>query len=46
MESKPSIVVLGSINVDSFLDVKRIPAMGETLQSEGFSIRFGGKVGH
>lgn len=45
MESSiPKIVVLGSLNVDVFLQVKRMPVIGETLQTEGIVKGFGGKV--
>lgn len=43
--SIPKIVVLGSLNVDVFLQVKRMPVIGETLQTEGLVKDFGGKVG-
>jgi hypothetical protein len=42
--STPKIVVLGSLNVDVFLQVKRMPVIGETLQTEGLIKGFGGKV--
>jgi ribokinase len=44
METKsPSIVVVGSLNVDHTLRVPRIPAPGETLTSSSMLTCFGGK---
>ena len=44
MEPKsPSIVVVGSLNVDHTLRVPRIPAPGETLTSSSMLTCFGGK---
>lgn len=42
--ARPKIVVLGSLNIDVFLQVKRMPVIGETLQTEGLVKGFGGKV--
>ena len=43
MASAPSIVVVGSLNVDHTLRVPRIPAPGETLTSSSMLTCFGGK---
>jgi len=43
MASPPSIVVVGSLNVDHTLRVPRIPAPGETLTSSSMLTCFGGK---
>jgi ribokinase len=43
MTSAPSIVVVGSLNVDHTLRVPRIPAPGETLTSSSMLTCFGGK---
>ncbi|MFM7605279.1 MAG: ribokinase [Prosthecobacter sp.] len=40
---RPSIVVVGSLNVDHTLRVPRIPAPGETLTSSSMLTCFGGK---
>lgn len=41
--TRPSIVVVGSLNVDHTLRVPRIPAPGETLTSSSMLTCFGGK---
>ena len=43
MASAPSIVVVGSLNVDHTLRVPRLPAPGETLTSSSMLTCFGGK---
>ena len=43
MASPPSIVVVGSLNVDHTLRVPHIPAPGETLTSSSMLTCFGGK---
>ena len=37
------ITVVGSINVDNVLKVKRLPKKGETISAESYDIKFGGK---
>jgi sugar/nucleoside kinase (ribokinase family) len=45
MQSKSNrIIVLGSLNMDLFLEVHRMPVIGETIQTEGVVKGFGGKV--
>ncbi len=39
----PSVVIVGSANVDQVFRVTAIPAPGETVLSNGFSIALGGK---
>jgi sugar/nucleoside kinase (ribokinase family) len=47
MEKKAGfIVVLGSLNIDLFLEVHRMPVLGETMQTEGVIKGFGGKVSY
>ena len=41
---KKKIVVLGSINIDIFLKIDRQPHIGETMQSKGMTMGYGGKV--
>ena len=39
----PTIVVVGSINMDMTIQTARIPLMGETVFGEGFKLHAGGK---
>lgn len=39
----PRICVLGSLNVDYFTKVKKLPAPGQTVAASALEIRFGGK---
>ena len=41
--SSPSVVVVGSLNVDLIAQVERLPAAGETVPASGLLRRFGGK---
>ena len=34
MEVKPRVAIVGSMNVDVFLRMQRMPALGETLASK------------
>ncbi len=43
MSTHPKIVVVGSLNVDHTLRVRRLPAAGETLRASGAHSCFGGK---
>lgn len=43
MELKPTIVVIGSINIDLVTYTPRVPTGGETLTAHGFSVGLGGK---
>jgi ribokinase len=43
MEGSKKICVLGSANADHFLYVKKIPAVGETIQSQRYFTANGGK---
>jgi len=43
MGSVPSVIVVGSANIDQVFSVERIPAPGETVLSKGFSRALGGK---
>ena len=38
------IVVVGSLNVDTFMLVKGLPQAGETIAAKGVKKAFGGKV--
>lgn len=40
---KNRILVIGSINVDYVIHTHRLPALGETITGEAFSMNFGGK---
>ena len=42
----PIISVVGSLNADIFIQVKRCPMIGETLDATGVKRAFGGKVRH
>jgi ribokinase len=44
--SPPSIVVIGSINMDFVMRVSRMPAIGETLAGKDFAFVPGGKGGN
>ena len=44
MHSTPKISVVGSINVDFFLKMRRMPQLGETLASDSMVRAYGGKV--
>jgi hypothetical protein len=41
---KTNIVVLGSINIDTFLTVDRQPQIGETMRATSMKMGYGGKV--
>lgn len=43
-ESHAHLIVVGSINVDTVLQLQRIPAPGETLGADGMERHPGGKV--
>lgn len=43
MASKPTIAVIGSLNVDLVTRTIRVPLAGETINANSFSIGFGGK---
>lgn len=43
--SKPQLVVVGSLNADTVLEVDRIPEGGETMNAKTLSTFPGGKVG-
>jgi sugar/nucleoside kinase (ribokinase family) len=43
-KQKMNIVVLGSINIDTFLTVERQPQVGETIKASSMKQGFGGKV--
>jgi ribokinase len=43
MEGRKKICILGSANADHFLYVKKIPAVGETIQSQRYFTANGGK---
>ncbi|KIW17848.1 hypothetical protein PV08_05043 [Exophiala spinifera] len=43
MESKPTIVVIGSLNVDFVTLTARVPGPGETLRGEALTVSAGGK---
>ena len=43
MTSTPTILVVGSLNVDQTLRVPRLPAPGETLTARGATTCYGGK---
>lgn len=43
MEGRKKICVLGSANADHFLYVKKIPAVGETIQANRYFTANGGK---
>ena len=43
MPAKPTILVVGSINIDMVMRTPRMPAPGETLRGKGFSTSPGGK---
>lgn len=43
MASKPTIAVIGSINMDLVTYTPRVPVGGETLTAHGFSVGLGGK---
>lgn len=38
-----NVLVIGSINVDYVIHTDRLPALGETITGEAFSMNFGGK---
>ncbi len=42
-EQVPSVVVIGSMNIDLITYVRRVPAAGETVMGERFESGFGGK---
>jgi sugar/nucleoside kinase (ribokinase family) len=45
MEDKTiTVSIFGSLNVDRFLRMDRLPQEGETISAEGFLLAFGGKV--
>ncbi len=44
MIAKPKVTVVGSMNVDIFLKMFRMPDLGETIASDSMSKAFGGKV--
>ena len=41
--NRSSILVIGSLNYDVFLHVKRVPMIGETLPADGMTVSGGGK---
>src|SRR5215472_7121004 len=41
--SRPTIVVVGSLNIDYIAAVRRLPAPGETVAASNLIKRFGGK---
>ncbi len=41
--SRPSVLVVGSLNIDYIASVDRLPAPGETVPASGLIQRFGGK---
>ncbi|SPO05153.1 related to ribokinase [Cephalotrichum gorgonifer] len=43
MSTKPTIAVIGSINIDLVTYTPRVPRGGETLTAHGFSVGLGGK---
>jgi hypothetical protein len=42
--SQKKVVVLGSINIDTFLFVERRPDLGETITASASVMKYGGKV--
>ena len=42
--SQKKVVVLGSINIDTFLFVERRPDLGETITASASEMKYGGKV--
>ena len=42
--AKPKVTVVGSMNVDIFLTMFRMPDLGETIASDTMKKAFGGKV--
>ena len=44
MIAKPKVTVVGSMNVDIFLTMFRMPDLGETIASDTMKKAFGGKV--
>lgn len=44
VKRKTNIVVLGSINIDTFLTVDRQPQVGETMRATSMKLGYGGKV--
>ena len=44
MLAKPRIAVVGSMNVDIFLKMHRMPNLSETVASDSMVKAFGGKV--
>ena len=44
MQTKPKIAVVGSMNVDIFLKMRRMPKLTETVASDSMEKAFGGKV--
>ena len=41
---QPRITVVGSMNMDTFMLVKGLPQIGETIAAKGVKKAFGGKV--
>lgn len=41
---KTNVVVVGSINIDTFLTVDRQPQIGETMRATSMKMGYGGKV--
>ena len=46
MIAKPKVTVVGSMNVDIFLTMFRMPDLGETIASDTMKKAFGGKVSY
>ena len=44
MIAKPKVTIVGSMNVDIFLTMFRMPDLGETIASDTMKKTFGGKV--
>ena len=43
-ENQLNVSIFGSLNVDRFLRMDRLPTEGETVSAEGFLLAYGGKV--